>query len=67
MRLNTTLPAVWPLIELELWFKNESVSRHETKPLVPKIKVLGHLFTYQVRSIMQYRQNCIFIFINISN
>ena len=42
--------AASPLIELELWGKNERVAHHETKQLVYKLKVLGQLVTSEVRS-----------------
>ena len=48
--VGTTPLAVWPLIELELWGKNERVGRYETQRLIPKFKASGQPVTSQVRS-----------------
>ena len=43
-------PRVWPLIELATRDKNERVGRHETKRLVPILKVVDQPVTSEVRS-----------------
>ena len=42
------LPRVCVLIEVELWFKNQRTACPETKPLMPKFKVMGQPLTNRV-------------------